>query len=182
MTNYIFLLLFILLVSMGFSEAQGMKISPAKSNLNMNIGAINCTTVFVLPDKNTTIETRWSQKESYKITDYEFASNDIGLWTNWTKIEYGKYLLCFRAKQGGEFYGAIIFGIENGAIKMGSWIKLSIENPNLLKSVSLITGSVVNNDKHVEVWLGLIFLLLLIITFILIKSSNFVRLFKNQNK
>lgn len=159
----------ILVLALSICSAQSIKISPGKSFLTIN-SEKNCTIIYVLPDVNTSIETRWSLNFSNNIIDYNLKEKDVGIKVNWTKDDYGKYRFCFQGTKNGIFYGAIMFLPKDSLVRMGSWIEIKIENQNILDRI-LITGNSIGFHKKTNFWLITIFILLLFIFWLVSKRA-----------
>ena len=170
--------LFILFLLVHLCSALGTMIAPARSSLSISGSETNCTVIYVLPDKNTIIETKWSKNQSEKIEDYNLKENNVKIGVNWTRLETGKYKICFRANKEGIFYGAIMFLSQDSLIRIGSWVEIRVEKQNTLKRI-LITGNSIGFYKETNFWLAIILILLIIIFTLVIR--RFFKSLKNKH-
>lgn len=152
-----------------FVSSEGIKISPTKTTLEIKTENQNCTTVYFLPDKNTTIESRWTKERVFGSENYNLSKEQIRLKINYTRQEYGKYEICFTPSKAGYFYGVIFFQPEGSLVKMGTWIELKVESRTPIESISLITGNVIGKGNLTNIGLGLVLVLLLIVLFLIIR-------------
>jgi hypothetical protein len=166
-------LLLISLICFALANAapNGIKISPTKTVLDIKTEEVNCTTIYFLPDKNTSIETRWSRERVVGSENYNLSNEKIKLKINYTRLEYGKYEFCFEPTKSGYFYGVIFFQPENSLVKMGTWIELNVESRTPVETISLITGNVIGKTNKTNLSLGIILILLTIVLILLIKRT-----------
>jgi hypothetical protein len=178
---YIFLII-ILIFCVSFTNASqnSIKISPLKTILKIKIGAENCTIIYFLPDKNTTLDNKWSNEKLSDNMTYTLSKEDVKIKINYIRLEYGKYKICFKGDKPGYFYGKIFFQPQDSLIKMGTWVELDIESENVFEKISLVTGNVIASNREYRFDLILVVILLIILLFLVLR--NFLKTIKAPYK
>ena len=169
-----FILFFSLVISMPtcISDSTSIKVSPLKTELSLKInGETNCTIFYVLPDSKMSITSRWSKNYPGEADKYNLSKEQIKLKINYTRIEYGKYEVCFEPAKAGLFYGIIFFQQENSLVKMGSWINLNVTQTTPIEIISLITGNTISKINGTNIGLGLTLFLLLVVLGLIVKRA-----------
>lgn len=158
----------LLCFSFNFASSAGIKISPARSSLEMNAGEINCTTIWVYPDREMMIRTRWSNGEAGNILQYKIDANKLGIKISFNKTRNGEYLVCFESSNSGLFHGAILFSQENNDLGIGTWVDLNVRGRAYKDVLSSITANAIASvESKTDAWLFIIFFLLFIILIII---------------
>jgi hypothetical protein len=163
-------LIFSIIIFSSICSCQGIKVSPGKTILEMNTNEPNCTTLWVLPDKNIEITSVWSVDGAGMREKYNLYAKDVGIRINYTRLEYGKYEFCFSGNKRGYFYGIMFFKQNDSLLKFGTWIELNVESENIFKEISLITGNAIKSQNSLPIGLGIIFVLVLIIFILIIRN------------
>lgn len=163
------ILIFILLVS--FSSA--IKISPVQSVIYMNQYETNCTNVWVLPEANYSIKSKWGIDGMGDLSKYNKTKENIKLDIKYTYISDGKYEICFTPSMAGNLSGIIYFYDKDNMVEIGSWVDLKVDGINPIERISILTGNAIKENKNVvtNVGLGLVFFVLVIVLALVIRKS-----------
>lgn len=173
MNKQIFYIALLAILLSGLVCAQGTKVAPLNSKLTISGLETNCTTIYVLPDKNISIEHRWSEVKSDSPDSYDLSAKRVGVEVNYTRIKNGEYRFCFNATKNGYFYGVLFFQQKDSLIKIGSLVELDVINQKTTERIYLFTSNVIKGVDGTNIWLGFIFILLLIILIIVIKKYSY---------
>ncbi|MEM4181820.1 MAG: hypothetical protein QXX68_01545 [Candidatus Pacearchaeota archaeon] len=153
----------LLILILSFSSA--IKISPTKQTLEMKQGETKCVNIWILPEKNYTIGSKWSFDGKGDLEKYNLTAEKIKVEIEYNYSE-GKYEFCFTPKYGGNFSGIIYFYDEENMIEIGSWVDLKVEGEKFVEKISLFAGNIIREYKKNEInTLLMICLILLIIAF-----------------
>jgi hypothetical protein len=163
-TYFVFILF---IFSLGFGSS--IKISPTQQFLKMNSDDPNCTDIWVLPDENYIISSRWSVNGKGNLSKYILTAESIKLNFNYSYISNGKYRFCFESSKRGNFSGIIYFYSKSSLLEIGTWIDLDVESESVMKSLSLTTGKAVQNINPIHIGLSVVLFLLLLILSLVIK-------------
>jgi len=173
------LALFISLIILSGVSAQSIKISPTQQLLEINQYETNCTNIWVLPESNYLISSKWSNDGRGDLSKYNLTKEKIKLKINYSYLSDGKYEVCFTPNKAGHISGIIYFYDEKNMIEIGAWIDLKVKNLDTFETISLITGNVVGSANQTNIILGVIFVLLIIILSLIVR--NFIRTRKNKH-
>ncbi len=160
----IFLSLFVIT---SFSSA--IKISPTQRVMSMEKYGTECTNIWVLPESNYEISSKWSKDGEGDLSKYNLTPEEIKLKINHSYISEGKYEICFTSELVGNFSGIMYFYDEKSRVEIGSWIDLRIRGEEtsgtreIMDKISLISGKAIEGMKTEEYFLGGIFVALIII-------------------
>ena len=165
----LFLLLVIFFLLTNFSSA--IKISPTQTTIRTEQYETKCVSIWVLPHEDFEITSRWSLEGKGDLTKYTLSAKKIGVNITYQYISDGEYEFCFTPKWGGNFSGIIYFYSPNSMTEIGSWVEIRANGQGPAKTISLMTGRVIEvvRDNNFDLWF--VFLLLLIILLILILKS-----------
>ncbi len=166
-----------------FSSAIEFGISPDTMNFEGSIGEDICRNFSLIGSKelifNGTI--LWSENNTKIIPNYLIHSNTISLEATYPQeTGPGRYKVCIRGNESGEYYGALFYRIENTNYGIGAWIYLNLRD-NGYRYHNLIIGNVINVDtlnKGLTAYPLLLFLMfflvieLIVLLIILIKNSK----------
>lgn len=168
----------VLFLFVNFSSA--IKISPTQTLLYINQYKTNCTNIWILPESNYLISSKWSNDGNGNLSKYILNSDKIKLEINYTYVSDGKYEFCFTPSRGGNFSGIIYFYSEKNMVEIGSWVDLKVDGVGLPERISLITGNAIKNENGLAVSLSVVFVLLIII-FILVVRNIATSTLKNKH-
>ena len=143
-----------------------------KSSLTISGSQENCTTIYILPDENVTVENRWALLPNDNSAKYNLSATQVGIKINYIGLESGKYKFCFKASKNDEFYGVIFFKNNNDIVKIGSLVEIDSINQQELEKIYLFTSDAIKNIDRPDFGLSFIFILLLAILGLLIFRSN----------
>lgn len=175
----IFALLFVFLLLIS-SSASAIKISPTQQSLRIGLGQTNCTNIWVLPEKNYSISSRWSIDGQGDLNKYILDIEKMKLSLNHTYVSNGMYQLCFMPQRKGNFSGIILFYSEKDMVEIGTWIELDVESENVFEKISLITGNTINDKgNQTNFLLAVVAVLLSSVLYVLVKKLVFS--FKNKH-
>jgi hypothetical protein len=179
--NKLYLLLILSVFLLSFSSA--IKISPTQQELVMKQHETNCTNIWILPEADYVISSRWSYEGRGDLAKYTLSTKDIKLNINYSYESEGKYTVCFTPQKAGNLSGILYFYDEKKMIEIGSWIDLKVEQVGNIERISLITGNAVKNYEinTTNIILGIIFVLLLIIFLLIIRRQLRIKSFKNKH-
>ncbi|VVB83411.1 Uncharacterised protein [uncultured archaeon] len=161
-----FFILIIFLIS--FCSAVDFGISPGTIKISEKINEVVCKNFTLIGEGNNIFngEIKWSNENSRNILDYKISSDKLKINIEIPSgIKAGTYQICISAEKGGDYYGALMYKLNNSSYGIGTWIELNAESGNFFS----MTGSAINNFDY-----GKIFLfspiLLLIILFLLLRK------------
>jgi hypothetical protein len=100
---------------------------------------------------------RWSKKESKNLKDYNLNSSDLGIKTDFpdkivSNNDKKDANICITFKDGGKYYGALLYNAENSPAGVGIWIYADVKgskNGINFTKISEITGNAVGSLKNV---------------------------------
>ncbi len=162
-------LFIILVISISFSSA--VKISPTQQELNLNQYETNCTNIWILPETDYKISSKWTYNGEGNLSKYTLTKEKIKLEINYSYLSKGKYEICFTPEKAGNLSGIIYFYDEKSMIEISSWVDLKVEQVGTIETISLITGNVIGKTNKTNITLGMILILLLIIFGLIIKRA-----------
>lgn len=176
MKKYLFILIIFSLV-VSFSSA--IKISPTQQKLIIDSPEPVCTNIWVLPEREYSISSRWSIDGKGNLENYIYSKEKIGLMINYTDLTEGKYEICFSPSKNGNFSGIIFFYSEADMAEIGSWIDLHVSGNKIGEKISLATGNIIKSFEvdEMSILLTIIFTLLLVFLVLLTRKLFFL---KNQ--
>jgi len=174
--KFVLALIFWLVCFSSFSSGVELGISPPILVFNGNVGEKICSEYKILSDRKNIsliLSDRWiNEKELIKnIELYNLDGKVLGI-----EAVYDKKILinnkhngevCLRAKNGGSYYGVLIFSSENGNVGVGSWIIVNISKFEDIEDKGFITGRVIK-DNNIKNFRSRILGALLILTTILL--------------
>ncbi|GEM_PF-6607490 len=141
------LILFLsLLFLINFSSS--IKISPTYQKIKMDQYETKCVNIWVLPEENYSISSRWSIDGKGDIEKYKLSSEKIKISFNYTYLEKGKYEFCFNPKKGGNFSGIIFFYSDANIVEIGSWVELEVRKIELDEEIIVLTENVIKDIKE----------------------------------
>lgn len=165
----IIILFIVLVISISFSSA--VKISPTQQELTINQYETNCTNIWILPETDYKISSKWTYNGEGNISKYTLTKEKIKLEINYSYLSKGKYEVCFTPNKAGNLSGIIYFYDEKNMIEIGTWIDLKVEQVGTIESISLITGNTISKINGTNIGLGLTLFLLLVILGLIVKRA-----------
>lgn len=168
MKKYI-ILFTILVISISFSSA--IKISPTQQELTIKQYETNCTNVWILPEANYILSSKWTYNGEGNISKYTLTKEKIKIGINYTYLSKGQYEMCFTPQRAGNLSGIIYFYDEKNMIEIGTWIDLKVEQVGTIETISLITGDAINKVNKTNAGLGIVLFLLLVILGLIVKRA-----------
>lgn len=156
-----------------FSFSSAIKISPTQQRLALDQFETKCVNIWVLPEMEYSIRSKWAFDGQGDINKYNQESKDIGMNLSHRYISDGKYELCLTPSKGGNISGIIYFYSEEDIVEIGSWIDLDIKRTsigeNIQNKINLISGNAIKEGRGIDLVLGGIFASLIgILLFVLI--------------
>jgi hypothetical protein len=145
MKKTILLFLAILLL---FNVSSAIKISPTQQRLNIEQYETNCANIWVLPELNYSITSKWSFDGKGNLNNYDLGVEEIKLNINHSYISEGKYEFCFTPRKGGNLSGIIYFYSEEDLVEIGTWIDLTVPEKDFGEKITLLTGNVAKDIKE----------------------------------
>lgn len=177
-TYFAIIVLFCIIFNCAFIHA--VKISPTKTTLNINQYETNCTYIWVLPEENYSISSKWSEDGKGDLLKYTLSAERIKLNVSHTPLSDGKYRFCFTPSGGKNVSGIILFYSEKDMLEIGTWIELYVESASVTEKISLVTGNAIAANK--EYRFDLISVLVLLVILFLLLLRNFLKSIVNRDR
>jgi hypothetical protein len=136
----------------------------------MNQHKTNCTYIWVLPEENYSISSKWSDGGNGDLSKYALGAERIKLNISHNYFSDGKYRFCFTPNGRGNLSGIILFYLEKDMVEIGSWVELDVMSDSVPEKISLITGNVVAANKEYRFDLISVLVLLIILFLLLLRN------------
>ncbi len=178
----LFLFLIVLIISVSFSSAISIGISPEKLEFYGQRNELICRDFSIFGDNSSLFEgqIKWSRIDSKILSDYKFDSSSLKINTSFpTLINPGKYKICLSSKNSGNYYGVLMYKLQNSSYGIGTWVDLQITGNSLIEKINLISGETIQNIGSIKIGLisfSGILALILIILFIKLKRKKIEKL------
>ena len=172
MKNKISIFLFLIIISISFCSAMYIGISPGTIKLSEKQNEVVCANFTILGGNENFFNgnIKWSNENSRKINDYTTSSEKLKInATIPSGIKSGQYKICISSSKGGNYYGALMYKLNNSSYGIGTWIELKVENGDSIQNISSLTGDSIRGINIQKVFLFSP-ILLLIILFLLLKK------------
>jgi hypothetical protein len=171
---FLFIIFFIgLLSSLDFG------ISPGDIHLVAKKGEMVCMNFSLIGGDDMVFsgDLRWSKTKTRDVNDYNIEEGSLKISSLYPiRTGHGKYQVCLSGEKGGNYYGALLYRIEDEAYGIGAWIDFEVSEPGLIEktseTINLLTSRVaMKNNLKSNLFLILLFLLLTFLLIIIIKKN-----------
>lgn len=176
--NKLFLIfLFLITILISFCSAVDIGISPGTIILSEKQNEIACTNFTIIGEDENIFngDIKWSNENSRKINDYTMSSEKLNInATIPSGIKAGQYKICISSKRAGNYYGALMYKLNNSSYRIGTWVELKVEGENSIKNVLSLTGSTIEKIDAQKIFLfsPILFLITLFLLLKKLKSKN----------
>ena len=177
MKNKFPIFLFLIIISISFCSAVDIGISPGTIKLFEKQNEVVCANFTIIGGNENFFNgnIKWSNENSRKINDYATSSEKLKInATIPSGIKSGKYQICVSSSKGGDYYGALMYRLNNSSYGIGAWIELKVEGGDSIQNILSLTGESVKEIKIQKIFLFSPILLLIILFLLLkkLKSKN----------
>jgi len=157
---------FILFLFISFCSAVDFGISPGTIKLSIKQNEIVCENFTLIGNEENVFngEVKWSRENSRNINQYNLPSEELKISAEIPlKIKAGEYQICVSAKNSGNYYGALMYKLDNSSYGIGTWIELEVKENNSIKTILSLTGNVINDTGIEKIFLFTPVLLIIIL-------------------
>jgi hypothetical protein len=164
-----------LLISFSFYSALDFGISPGIIKLSEKPNEISCKNFTIIGEGEDIFngDIKWSNANSKDISDYKISSKDLNLNTTIpSEIKTGQYQICISSEKAGNYYGALMYKLNNSSYGIGTWIELKVEGSNPIQNIISLTGNTIKEIPYQKVFLFTPIFLLIILIFLLRKLKR----------
>jgi hypothetical protein len=177
-----FFVLTIFLVS--FFSAVDFGISPGIIKFSEKQNEMNCKNFTIIGGSENIFNgnVKWSNKNSKDISDYKLSSEELSINTTIPSgIKAGQYQICISSGRAGNYYGALMYKLDNSSYGIGNWIELKVEGNNPIQNIISLTGRTIKEINYQKAFLFTPILLLVVLFFLLkkLKRKNYTEFNKN---
>lgn len=177
MNKIVFSFLLILLISISFYSATDFGISPGIIKFSEKQNEVQCQN-FTIIGGNWDIfngNVKWSNTNSKDISDYKLSSKELNLnVTIPLETQAGQHKICISSEEAGNYYGALMYKLNNSSYGIGTWIELKVEGTNPIQNILSLTGSTIKqiNSQKAFLFTPILFLIILIFLLKKLKRKN----------
>ncbi len=168
----IFFFAFILIIFfLHFFSALTLGISPGTIKISEKTNEIVCRNFTLLGDDYRIFngEIKWSNENSKNLIDYKISSDSLGIYPQIpSEIKSGTYPICISSKNSGNYYGALMYKLNNSSYGIGAWIELNVNGEKFLS----LTGKTTDEISYGKIFYFLPLLLIVILIFLLRKLKK----------
>ncbi len=177
MKNKISIFLFLIIISISFCSAVDVGISPGAIKLSEKQNEMLCANFTIIGENENIFNgnIKWSNENSRKINDYIIPSEKLKINAAIPSgIKAGPHQICISSSRGGDYYGALMYKLNNSSYGIGTWIELKVEGGDSIQNVLSLTGESVKGTEIQKVFLfsPILFLIILFILLKKLKSKN----------
>jgi len=175
MNRIILIFLLSLFISLSFCSALDFGISPGIIKLSEKQNEIQCQNFTIIGGNEDIFngDIKWSNENSKDISDYKLSPKELNInSTIPSGIKAGKYQICISSEKAGNYYGALMYKINNSSYGIGTWIELKVEGNNPLQNILSLTGNTIKEISYQKIFLFTPILLLAVLIFLLRKLKR----------
>jgi len=136
---------------------------------------ITCGNFTIIGERNDIFngDIKWSRENSRNINDYIITSEKLKINAELPlEIKAGTYQICISAESGGNYYGALMYKLNNSSYGIGTWIELNVEGENLIGDIVSLTGNAIKETDFKKIFLFTPILLVIILILLLRKLKR----------
>jgi len=156
-----------LYISISFCSAVDFGISPGTIKLSEKPNEITCGNFTLIGEGNDIFngDIKWSKENSRNINDYIITSEKLKINSEIpSKIKAGTYQICISAERGGNYYGALMYKLNNSSYGIGTWIELKVEGENSIQNILSLTGNAIKKtDLKKNIFIHPVLLIIILI-------------------
>lgn len=160
---------------MSFCSAVDFGISPGTIKLSEKQNEIICGNFTLIGDSENIFEgnVKWSKENTRNINSYTIPSEKLKIdATIPSGIKPGIYQICVSSQNGGNYYGALTYKLNNSSYGIGTWIELKVEGGNSVGELLSLTGNAIKEIDLQKIFLFTPILLLIILILLLRKLKR----------
>lgn len=170
-----FIFLLSIFISLSFCSALNFGISPGIIKFSEKQNEVSCQN-FTIIGENANVfngNIKWNDKDSKDISDYTLSSEKLNInATIPSEIKSGKYQICISSEKAGNYYGALMYKLNNSSYGIGTWIELKVEGDNPIQNILSLTGDTIKEIPYQKAFLFTPILFLIILIFLLVKLKR----------
>jgi hypothetical protein len=175
MKKIISILFLSLFISISFCSAVDFGISPGIIKFSEKQNEINCQNFTIIGGDKDIFngDVKWSNENSKDISDYNLFSKELNInVTLPSGIKAGQYQVCISSEKSGNYYGALMYKLNNSSYGIGTWIELKVEGNNPIQNILSLTGSTIKEMSYQKAFLFTPILFFIILFFLLVKLKR----------
>jgi hypothetical protein len=169
--------IFLLLILFPLCSAADFGISPGIIKFSEKQNEVQCQN-FTIIGGNWDVfngNVKWSSTNSKDISDYKLSSNELKInATIPSGIQAGQHQVCISSEKAGNYYGALMYKLNNSSYGIGTWIELKVEGENPIQNILSLTGNTIKGISLQKIFLftPILFLIVLILLLRKLKKKN----------